>query len=94
MIVITDQGLSPAAESADIVLPVPVDGIPFDSFIGLLALLETLVEAVLAASDGDGLARMKEWEQTVQIARAYRATALSELNPAAATHGPDLRGGA
>ncbi|WP_295702111.1 MurR/RpiR family transcriptional regulator [Lapillicoccus sp.] len=94
VIVITDQGLSPAAESADIVLPVPVDGIPFDSFIGLLALLETLVEAVLAASDGDGLARMKEWEQTVQIARAYRATALSELNPAAATHGPDLRGGA
>lgn len=76
VIVITDQGLSPAAEGADIVLPVPVDGIPFDSFVGLLALLEALVEGVLQATDGRGIDRMKEWEDTVQIARAYRATSV------------------
>ena len=72
VIVITDQGLSPAAENADIVLPVSVDGIPFDSFVGLLALVEALVEAVLMATGDPGLARMKQWEETVQISRAYR----------------------
>ena len=80
VIVITDQGLSPAAESANIVLPVPVDGIPFDSFVGMLALLEALVEGVLIATDGRGIERMKEWEDTVQIARAYRATSVSEFD--------------
>jgi len=60
VIVITDQGLSPAAENADIVLPVSVDGIPFDSFVGLLALVEALVEAVLMATGDPGLARMKQ----------------------------------
>jgi|GEM_PF-6023576 len=74
VIVITDQGLSPAAENADIVLPVSVDGIPFDSFVGLLALVEALVEAVLMATGDPGLARMKQWEETVQISRAYRAS--------------------
>lgn len=82
VVVITDQGLSPAVESADIVLPVAVDGIPFDSFVGLLALLEALVEGVLLATDGRGIERMKEWEHTVQIARAYRATnALHPTDP-------------
>ena len=89
VVVITDQGLSPAAETADIVLPVPVDGIPFDSFVGLMALLETLVEAVLAATEGEGIARMKEWEETVQIARAYRATALAEPAPGSSAPAPD-----
>ena len=76
VIVITDQGLSPAAEGADIVLPVPVDGIPFDSFVGTMALLEALVDGVLLATEGRGIERMKEWEDTVQIARAYRATSV------------------
>lgn len=74
VIVITDQGLSPAAENADIVLPVSVDGIPFDSFVGLLALVEALVEAVLMATGDPGLARMKQWEETVQISRAYHVS--------------------
>jgi len=82
VVVITDQGLSPAAESADVVLPVPVAGIPFDSAVATVALLEALVEAVLLATQGRGIERMKEWEDTVQIARAYRETALS---PAEAT---------
>jgi DNA-binding MurR/RpiR family transcriptional regulator len=75
VIVITDQELSPAADSADIVLPVSVDGIPFDSVVGIVVLLEALVEAVLHATGDRGLDRMKQWEQSVNIARAYSATA-------------------
>ena len=74
VVVITDQGLSPATESADIVLPVPVDGLPFDSVVGTIALVEALVEAVLLATGGRGIERMKEWEDTVQIARAHRGS--------------------
>jgi DNA-binding MurR/RpiR family transcriptional regulator len=75
VIVITDQELSPAVDSADIVLPVTVDGIPFDSVVGVVALLETLVEAVLLASGDRGIARMKLWEESVHLARAYREPA-------------------
>jgi DNA-binding MurR/RpiR family transcriptional regulator len=75
VIVITDQGLSPAAEHADIVLPVTVDGIPFDSSVGLLALIEALVEGVVLASGERGIARMKQWETAVHIARAYKPSA-------------------
>ncbi len=46
VILITDESLSPSAEEADIVLPVAVDGIPFDSFAAILVLTEGLVEAV------------------------------------------------
>jgi DNA-binding MurR/RpiR family transcriptional regulator len=74
VIVITDQGMSPATDSADIVLPVTVDGVPFDSMVGVLALLEALVEAVLLASGSAGLERMKQWERSVEISRAYRVT--------------------
>jgi DNA-binding MurR/RpiR family transcriptional regulator len=72
VIVITDQDLSPAVDGADIVLPVTVDGIPFDSVVGLLVLIEALVGAVLLATSDRGLERMKEWEQSVNLARAYR----------------------
>jgi DNA-binding MurR/RpiR family transcriptional regulator len=74
VIVITDQELSPAADSADIVLPVSVDGIPFDSVVGIIVLLEALIEAVLHATGDRGLERMKQWEHSVHIARAYSAT--------------------
>jgi DNA-binding MurR/RpiR family transcriptional regulator len=74
VIVITDQELSPAADSADIVLPVSVDGIPFDSVVGIIVLLEALVESVLHATGDRGLERMKQWEHSVHIARAYSAT--------------------
>jgi DNA-binding MurR/RpiR family transcriptional regulator len=88
VIVITDQGLSPATSSADIVLPVVVDGIPFDSDAGLLVLLEALVEAVLLASGDRGIERMKEWEKSVQVARAYGMQNPPRATPvAAATDG-------
>src|SRR6202044_1657431 len=46
VILITDQLLSPSAQDADVVLPVAIDGVPFDSFAALLVLTESLVEAV------------------------------------------------
>lgn len=73
-IVITDQGMSPAADGADIVLPVTVDGIPFDSMVGLLVLIEALVAAVLGASGPRGIDRMKQWEDAVRISRSSRTS--------------------
>jgi len=70
VIVITDQELSPAVEHADIVLPIPVDGVPFDSFTAVVALVEALVEGVLAAAGDRAIQRMNQWEGTVQIARS------------------------
>lgn len=75
LIVITDQELSPSAEDADIVLPVPVDGIPFDSHIALLALVESLVQAVFRKRGAKALERMVLWENAVRIHRAFRASA-------------------
>jgi DNA-binding MurR/RpiR family transcriptional regulator len=72
VVVITDQGLSPATDYADVVLPVKVDGIPFDAMVGLLALNEALVEAVLQGTGERGLTRMKDWETSVRIPRAVR----------------------
>lgn len=72
VMVITDQGLSPATEHADVVLPVKVDGIPFDAMVGLLALTEALVEAVLHEVGDRAVARMKDWETSVRIRRSVR----------------------
>lgn len=73
VIVITDVDLSPAAEDADVVLPVRVDEAPFDSFVALLALVECLVDASFRRIGGPALERMREWEQTVQISRTVRS---------------------
>jgi DNA-binding MurR/RpiR family transcriptional regulator len=62
VILITDDSLSPSAEQADIVLPVAVDGIPFDSFAGLLVLTESLVDAVFHGAGEAALERMADWE--------------------------------
>ncbi|MEU2348021.1 MurR/RpiR family transcriptional regulator [Modestobacter sp. NPDC049651] len=77
VIVITDQGLSPAGDDADVVLPVAVDGTPFDSFAALLVLVECLVEGVFQRVGQAGLDRMRQWEESVRITRAFRAAALS-----------------
>ena len=74
VILITDESLSPAAEQADIVLPVAVDGIPFDSFAALLVLAEGLVDAVFERSGEAAIERMADWEQSVHIYRAFRAS--------------------
>jgi DNA-binding MurR/RpiR family transcriptional regulator len=72
VILITDESLSPSAEEADIVLPVAVDGIPFDSFAALLVLTESLVDAVFHAVGEPALERMADWERSVHIYRAVR----------------------
>ena len=66
VIVITDEGLSPTVRDADIVLPVAVDGIPFDSFTALLVLVECLVEAVFVQVGDQGLQRMTQREEAIQ----------------------------
>jgi DNA-binding MurR/RpiR family transcriptional regulator len=73
VLVITDEELSPAADDADVVLPIPVDGVPFDSFAGLVVLVEALVEGVFRQVGTAGLDRMRQWEESVVIHRAFRA---------------------
>jgi DNA-binding MurR/RpiR family transcriptional regulator len=73
VVVITDEGLSPAADDADVVLPIAVEGTPFDSFAGLIVLVEGLVEAVFQRVGSAGLDRMRQWEESVLIHRAFRA---------------------
>jgi len=75
IILITDETLSPSAGRADIVLPVAVDAIPFDSFAALLVLTESLVEAVFQAAGEAALERMADWERSVHISRAVGASA-------------------
>ncbi|MGH3164708.1 MAG: MurR/RpiR family transcriptional regulator [Trebonia sp.] len=70
VILITDEALSPSAEAADIVLPVAVDGIPFDSFAALLVLTESLVDAVFHSAGESAIERMADWERSVHIHRA------------------------
>jgi DNA-binding MurR/RpiR family transcriptional regulator len=73
VLLITDESLSPSAEEADIVLPVAVDGIPFDSFAALLVLTESLVDAVFDRVGESAIERMGDWERSVHIYRAFRA---------------------
>lgn len=69
-VVITDIEMSPAAERADIVLPVHVDHAPFDTFVALMSLVECLVDGVFGRLGGAALERMRLWEQSVQIPRS------------------------
>ena len=82
VILVTDELLSPSAEEADIVLPVTVDGIPFDSFAPLLVLTESLVEAVFHRAGGAALERMADWERSVRIHRSLRASGPAAAVPA------------
>jgi DNA-binding MurR/RpiR family transcriptional regulator len=74
VVLITDESLSPAAEEADIVLPVAVDGVPFDSFAALLVLTESLVDAVFHRAGEAAVERMADWERSVHIYRAMRSS--------------------
>ncbi|HUN34402.1 MAG TPA: MurR/RpiR family transcriptional regulator [Trebonia sp.] len=98
LIVITDETLSPSAEQADIVLPVAVDGIPFDSFSALLVLTESLVDAVFQAVGEPALERMADWERSVRIPRSLvalgRAGVGVDTAQAARPHVDDRRAGA
>jgi DNA-binding MurR/RpiR family transcriptional regulator len=73
VLLITDESLSPAAEEADVVLPVAVDGVPFDSFAALVVLAESLVDAVFDRVGEAAIERMTDWERSVHIYRSFRA---------------------
>jgi DNA-binding MurR/RpiR family transcriptional regulator len=72
VVLITDESLSPSADEADIVLPVAVDGTPFDSFAAVLVLAESLVEAVFGCAGEAAIERMAAFERSVHIYRAFR----------------------
>jgi DNA-binding MurR/RpiR family transcriptional regulator len=74
VILITDESLSPSAEDADVVLPVAIGGVPFDSFAALLVLIESLVDAVFHRAGEAAIERMTDWERSVHIYRASRAS--------------------
>jgi DNA-binding MurR/RpiR family transcriptional regulator len=84
VILITDESMSPAADDADIVLPVAVNGAgaPFDSFAALLVLTESLVDAVFDRAREAAVERIADWERSAHIHRAFRAS-----GPAAAEDG-------
>lgn len=71
LVIFTDHELSPAAQFADVVLPVPVNGIPFDSDAALLILVESLVEWVFLELGQAGIDRMKAWEDAVELPRVF-----------------------
>jgi len=74
VILITDESLSPSAEEADVVLPVAVDGVPFDSFAALLVLSESLVDTVFHRVGEAAIERLADWERSAHINRAFRAS--------------------
>jgi DNA-binding MurR/RpiR family transcriptional regulator len=62
-IVITDEWLSPAAATADIVLPVAVRAEPFDSLTAVLCLVESMIPALVSAIGPSAIDRMRAWEE-------------------------------
>jgi DNA-binding MurR/RpiR family transcriptional regulator len=89
VLVITDEELSPAADDADVVLPIAVDGVPFDSFAGLVVLVEALVEGVFQRVGTAGLERMRQWEESVLIHRAFRAGPVAPTDDVDDTDDPE-----
>ncbi|MEU9887682.1 MurR/RpiR family transcriptional regulator [Sphaerisporangium sp. NPDC051011] len=64
ILLITDPWLSPAAEVADLVLPVRVDGpSPFDSIVPATAIVESIVAGVLAKLGERAETRIREADE-------------------------------
>lgn len=62
VIVFTDEWLSPASAHADVVLPVIVDVDSFDSFVGCIALIESMLPLVFQAIGDPAYTRLRRWE--------------------------------
>jgi len=78
VVLITDRWMSPVASVADVVLPADVEAVPFDTFVALLALVEAIVESVMARTGPKGLRRMAQWEaQAVGHTRPWDGRATS-----------------
>ncbi|MDP9865691.1 MULTISPECIES: MurR/RpiR family transcriptional regulator [Streptosporangium] len=66
VVLFTDPWLSPAAEAADLVIPVRVEApSPFDSLVPALALVETVVAGVMARLGKEGEERLRQCEEIV-----------------------------
>lgn len=66
VVLFTDPWLSPAAEAADLVIPVRVEApSPFDSLVPALALVETVVAGVTARLGKAGEERLRQCEEIV-----------------------------
>lgn len=64
LIVVTDPWLSPAAGTADVVLPASIaSSSPFDSLAPAFILTELLIDAVLAKRGNHAVSRIKAWDQ-------------------------------
>lgn len=63
-IVVTDEWLSPAAQHADVVLPVAVRAEPFDSLTAVVTLAESLIAALTSTMGARALSRMRSWEES------------------------------
>ena len=81
IVLLTDHELSPTAEFSTVVLPVYVEGVPFDSDAGLLILLESLIEGVFTALGESAIDRMSRWERHVQLPRAFRRDEVARPAP-------------
>lgn len=73
VVLITGRWMSPVAAVADVVLPVEVEAIPFDTFVGLMALVEIIAESVMSTNEEKNLRRMRQLEtHAVSHARTAR----------------------
>lgn len=81
LVLITDRWLSPIADVADHVLVAPVEtSSPYDSLVAVVAVVESLVTAVVVATQSAGKRRMTELEalrSRHQVARPAGGHALS-----------------
>lgn len=63
VVLVTDEGLSPAAKYADVVLPISIDSpSPFDSWVAPLTLTEMLLLEVFERLEVPARRRMVRWE--------------------------------
>jgi len=78
--------MSPVATVADVVLPVAVEAIPFDTFVALIALVEIIVELVMTTNDDKSLRRISSGKKTPPATRGPHAAASGSTPPV--TEGP------
>lgn len=72
-VLVTDRWMSPIASVADVVLPVEVESVPFDTFAAALALVEAIVDEVADTLGPRAVKRMEQWESTATDHTAARA---------------------
>lgn len=62
IVLVTDVWLSPASAYADVVLPMAVGGVTFDSFTAVVCCMEAFLAPIAKRLGADAVARMERWE--------------------------------